>query len=88
MPQYLQKQTSASRPITGGTVLGLTASTSSPISIAPQIRQYCQVIGIVHEITADSHRVTLRFAATFGVAFVLDSSIYGKLDDPTVVLGF
>jgi len=87
-PQVLSTSSAQRKSMVGGTALGQTTASSSSISSAPQIRQYCEIIGIDHEIQPGSHRVRFKLAATYGVAFILDSSVYGKLNDPTVVLGF
>jgi hypothetical protein len=73
-------------------VLGLELTNVTTVTFTPNqtgtaITQRCQIIGINHDARPDSHRVTLRLAATDGkVAFVLDSDAYGVLDTST--LGF
>jgi len=58
-----------------------------PNGVGARISQNCEVIGISHQITPDSHRVMFNLAQTDGrVAFVLDSATYGILD--TSILGF
>ena len=59
-----------------------------PNRTGTRISQNCEIIGISHQVRPDSHRMTFKLATTVGVAFVLDSIPYGKLDDTTVVLGF
>lgn len=58
----------------------------TPNRTGSQISQYCEILGITHQISPASHRVTFKLGSTFGVAFVLDSSTYGILDTST--LGF
>lgn len=86
--QVLNQSPAQRRAMTGGAALGQTTVSSSSISTAPQIRQNCEIIGIEHDIRPDSHQVRFRLAATYGVALILDSTVYGKLNDPSVVLGF
>jgi hypothetical protein len=71
-------------------VLGLDLTNVITVEFTPNqtgsaISQRCQIIGINHDIRPDSHKVTLRLAATDGkVAFVLDSDAYGVLDASTI----
>lgn len=74
------------------TVLALDLTRVVSVKFTPnrtgsQISQNCEILGITHDIRPDSHRVTLKLGATFGVAFVLDSATYGVLDATNVVLG-
>lgn len=75
------------------TILGLELTNVVVVKFQPnrtgtRISQNCEIIGIAHQITPQSHRVTFKLASTVGVAFVLDSATYGKLNDTNVVLGF
>ena len=59
-----------------------------PNRTGTRISQNCEIIGISHQVRPDSHRMTFKLASTVGVAFVLDSIPFGKLDDTTIILGF
>ena len=60
----------------------------TPNGIPPAISIRNRIIGISHDITVDSHRVTFNFEKLPFVFFVLDDPTFGKLDEPDVVLGF
>jgi len=59
----------------------------TPNKTGSQIVQYGQIIGIRHDIRPDSHRVSFSLAQTDGrVAFVLDSTTFGVLDEDVLGL--
>jgi len=52
----------------------------TPNDIGAPIQQFAQIIGIAHEVTADTHDVILRLASLTYTALVLDDVEFGKLD--------
>jgi hypothetical protein len=53
----------------------------TPSGIPPAIDQYCRVIGIDHNWTANEKRINLSLERLDFTLFVLDSSLFGTLDD-------
>jgi hypothetical protein len=58
----------------------------TPNNIGSAIDQYAQIIGIEHEVSFDSHEVTIRLAGLTFTSLVLSDTEFGKLD--TYTLGF
>lgn len=55
-----------------------------PNGIAPTIDKFVEVINIAHTIEADTHFVTFGFKELLNVPFVLDDTVFGKLDVGTL----
>lgn len=53
----------------------------TPSGIPPAIDQYCRVIGIDHDWSASEKRVNLSLERLDFTLFVLDSTLFGTLDD-------
>jgi hypothetical protein len=53
----------------------------TPSGIPPAIDQYCRVIGINHNWTANEKRINLALERLDFTLFVLDSILFGTLDD-------
>jgi hypothetical protein len=62
--------------------------TFTPNRIPPAVSIRNRIIGISHDIGIDQHLVTFNFEKLPFVFFVLDDPVFGKLDEPDVVLGF
>jgi hypothetical protein len=62
--------------------------TFTPNRIPPAVSIRNRVIGISHDIGIDQHLVTFNFEKLPFTFFVLDDPVFGKLDEPDVVLGF
>jgi hypothetical protein len=60
----------------------------TPNRIPPAVSIRNRIIGISHNIGIDQHLVTFNFEKLPFVFFVLDDPVFGKLDEPDVVLGF
>jgi hypothetical protein len=60
----------------------------TPNGIPPSVSIRNRIIGVSHDIGLDTHFVTFNFEALPFVFFVLDDPVFGKLDEPDVVLGF
>jgi hypothetical protein len=60
----------------------------TPNNIPPAVSIRNRVIGVSHDISVDEHLVTFNFEKLPFVFFVLDDPVFGKLDEPDVVLGF
>jgi hypothetical protein len=60
----------------------------TPNRIGPEIAIRNRVIGISHDIDPDNHFVSFSFEALPFEFFILDSAVFGKLDDDAGVLGF
>lgn len=58
----------------------------TPNNIGTAIDQYAQIIGIDHNVSFDTHEVTLRLAGLTFTSLVLSDVEFGKLD--TYTLGF
>lgn len=58
----------------------------TPAGIPPQILRISRVIGIDHDIEPTSHRVGLKLATLRAPVLILNSAIFGKLDNN--ILGF
>ena len=63
---------------------GQTTSTSSISTITKTL----QVMGSSHEITADTWKVSFVTSEPIVGSFILNSSLYGVLDDPSSVLAY
>lgn len=53
----------------------------TPAGIPPEILRASKVIGISHDIDPNIHRATLRLATLRAPVFVLNSAVFGKLDN-------
>ena len=53
----------------------------TPAGIPPEILRASRVIGISHDIDPNIHTTTLRLATLRAPLFVLDSALFGKLDN-------
>jgi hypothetical protein len=62
--------------------------TFTPNRIPPAVSIRNRIIGISHDISIDQHFVTFNFEKLPFTFFVLDDPVFGKLDEPDVVLGF
>jgi hypothetical protein len=62
--------------------------TFTPNRIPPAVSIRNRIIGISHNIGIDQHLVTFNFEKLPFTFFVLDDPVFGKLDEPDVVLGF
>ena len=62
--------------------------TFTPNRIPPAVSIRNRVIGVSHDIGIDQHLVTFNFEKLQFTFFVLDDPVFGKLDEPDVVLGF
>jgi hypothetical protein len=52
----------------------------TPNNIAPAIQKYAEVISIAHSADVNRHQVTLGFSTLDYVPFILDDTVFGKLD--------
>lgn len=52
----------------------------TPNNIAPAIQKYAEVISISHSADTVRHQVTLGFSTLDYVPFILDDTVFGKLD--------
>ena len=52
----------------------------TPNNIAPAIQKYAEVISIAHSVDVNRHQVTLGFSTLDYVSFILDDTVFGKLD--------
>jgi hypothetical protein len=62
--------------------------TFTPNGIPPQVSIRNRIIGVSHDIGIDTHFVTFDLEKLPFTFFVLDDPVFGKLDEPDVVLGF
>jgi hypothetical protein len=53
----------------------------TPSAIPPVIEQYCRVIGVSHDWSNNEKRVNLSLERLDFTLFVLDSVLFGTLDD-------
>jgi len=60
----------------------------TPNGISPAVAIRNRIIGVSHDIGIDTHFVTFNFEKLPFVFFVLNDPVFGKLDEPDVVLGF
>jgi hypothetical protein len=60
----------------------------TPNRIGSQISIRNRVIGISHDVDPENHFVSFSFEALPFDFFILDSAVFGKLDDDAGVLGF
>jgi hypothetical protein len=60
----------------------------TPNRIGPEIAMRNRVIGISHDVDPENHFVSFSFEALPFDFFILDSAVFGKLDDDAGVLGF
>jgi hypothetical protein len=52
----------------------------TPNNIAPAIQKYAEVISIAHSADVNRHQVTLGFSTLDYVPFILDDTVFGRLD--------
>jgi hypothetical protein len=52
----------------------------TPNNIAPAIQKYAEVIAISHSADVNRHQVTLGFSTLDYVPFILDDTVFGRLD--------
>jgi hypothetical protein len=74
-------------------VLGLELGSQADVIFTPNqlgipIAVRNRVIGVSHDVTIDSHYVSLSFEKLPFDFFILDDAVFGKLDDDAGVLGF
>jgi hypothetical protein len=60
----------------------------TPNGIPPAVSIRNRIIGVSHNIGIDTHLVTFNFEKLPFQFFVLDDPVFGKLDEPDIVLGF
>ncbi len=57
----------------------------TPNNISPAIQRYAKVIGVEQNVNPQDQKLTLRLQSTQGSLFILDDTVFGRLDEDNLL---